>query len=191
MTRTYDMTNRARRAARTSERIVAATEQLLTEEPVAKVTLPAIAEAAGVSVQTVLRHMESRKGCFEAVRTHVSARVEARRGGDVGGDVGAAVEGLVAHYESEGRLMLNLLAQEGAGEDLPRRAAEEGRAYHGAWIERCFGRWLAPDDEVARDALAVATDLSAWKLLRLDQGRSVEATEAAIARLVRAVLART
>jgi AcrR family transcriptional regulator len=187
VTRTYDMTNRARDAARTGERIVAATEALLASEAIADVTLQAIASRSGVTVQTVLRHMGSRDGCFAAVGERLAARVDAQRTGTEPGDVAAAIAALVQHYEAEGRLMLNLLSQEGSGDAFPRTAAEAGRAYHRAWVVRCFGP-VPPDDPHGIDALVAVTDLYVWKLLRLDLERSIEATEAVITRLVRSIL---
>jgi AcrR family transcriptional regulator len=191
MPRPYDMTRRARAAAETTERIVAATEALLALERVTDVTLKAIAGRAGVTVQTVLRHLGSREGCLAAVGARVGARVDAQRGGSAPGDVEGAIAGLVAHYEAEGRLVLNLLAQEAGGDPLPHQAAEAGRTYHRAWVLRCFGPWDAEPDPERIDALVAATDLYVWKLLRLDLGRSVAATESVILRLVRATLEAT
>lgn len=188
MARTYDMTNRASDAARTTERIVAATETLLASGPVGDVTLQAIAVRAGVTVQTVLRHMGSREGCFAAVGERIAERVEDQRGSTEPGDVDGAIASLVAHYEAEGRLVLGLLAQERGADPLPRQAAEAGRAYHRTWVVRCFGQWLADRDPARIDALVAATDLYVWKLLRLDLGRSREATSGVIARLVRSIL---
>lgn len=188
MPRTYDNTKRALEAARTTERIVAATEALLADGPIGDVTLQAIAAGAGVTVQTVLRHLGSRDGCFAAVGQRVGARIEAQRGGTRPGDVDGAIAALIAHYEAEGRLVLNLLAQEGGGEAVAREAAEAGRAYHRTWVERCFGPWPQEPDPGLVDALVAATDLYVWKLLRLDLGRSRAATEAVVARLVRSLL---
>lgn len=188
MPRAYDNTKRARDAARTTERIVTATEDLLASGPIGDVTLQAIAASAEVTVQTVLRHMGSRDGCFAAVGERVGARIDAQRGGTESGDVDAAITALIVHYEAEGRLMLNLLAQEGSAEAIPREAAEAGRAYHRAWVVRCFGPWPQEPDPQVVDALVAATDLYVWKLVRLDLGRSPEATEAVVARLVRSVL---
>jgi AcrR family transcriptional regulator len=181
--REYDMSNRARAAAETTERIAAAAEALLATRPLAEVTLQAVAEGAGVTVQTVLRHMGSRDGCIAAVGERVRARVDAQRGHTRPGDVSAAIAELVAHYEAEGRLVLHLLGQE-ISDPVAREAVAAGRAYHRAWVERCFGRSAAADV----DALVAATDLYVWKLLRLDLGRSAEATSAVVERLVRAVL---
>jgi AcrR family transcriptional regulator len=187
MVRTYDMSRRSRVAAETRERIVDVTESLLVSGPIGDVTLQAIADGAGVSVQTVLRHLDSRDGCLEAVGERVMERVEEQRGQTPPGDVDAALDGLLAHYEAEGRLVLNLLAQESvdptAGEHV-----QEGRAYHGAWVERCFGPRMVTTNREAVDALVAATDIYIWKLLRLDLKRSRADTLAVIRRLVRAAL---
>jgi len=229
-TRPYDMTLRAQRAAQTTERIVTVTETLLLEGPLTEVTLKAIAAGAEVTVQTVLRHMGSRDGCLEAVAQRLAERVAEQRGASPAGDVDGAIAGLVDHYEADGRLVLNLLAQEAGSEPLARRAAEIGRAFHRDWVRRCFAPWLGEaddreaDDREAGDyeagdreaddredgdyeagdredgdvdvgdvrervdALVAATDLYVWKLLRLDLGRSREATEGVLRHLVTAVL---
>ena len=174
MGRSYDNARRSAAAAETAGRIAEVAERLLAEGPFDGVTLQAIADGAGVSVQTVLRHMGSRDGCIEAVRQRVGARIAAQRG-----ETTDPIGQLLAHYEAEGRLILNLLAQEGAVA-FARQAVEEGRAFHRAWVVRCFG--------VDDDALVAATDLYVWKLLRLDLGRSAEATREVVERLVRAAL---
>lgn len=194
--RAYDNTSRARAAADTAERIGEATEHLLATGPIGAVTLPAIAAEAGVTVQTVLRHMGSRDGCFTAVWRRVEARIDAQRGHSSPGDISGALSSLLAHYEAEGRLVLNLLAQETA-EPLAREAASVGRAYHRAWVERCFGPLLPAslpaslserDRRAVVDALVAATDLYVWKLLRLDLGRSPTDVADAMRRLVRGAL---
>jgi len=89
-------------------------------------------------------------------------------------------------------LVSNLLAQEHDGEAAARVGVERGRTYHRDWVRRTFG--IAQDgvgpeaDRGLVDALVAATDLYVWKLLRLDLRRSVEATEATMARLARGVL---
>lgn len=188
MVRTYDMTNRAQQAAQTTHRIAEATETLLTERPIVDVTLQSIAEESGVTVQTVLRHMGSREGCFGVVRQQLGTRVQEQREGSAPGDVEGAIAGLLAHYEAEGRLVLNLLTQEHGGDPLVVEAAQTGRAYHRAWVQRCFGPRLREPSETTVDALVAATDLYIWKLLRLDLGRSPDATRTVISALINAVL---
>jgi AcrR family transcriptional regulator len=187
--RRYDSTQRRAAADETTQRIVAATEALLTEGPIPDVTLNAIADRAGITVQTVLRHMGSRDGCFAAVWERVRLRVDAQRGVSPPGDVGAAITGLLDHYEAEGALVWNLVAQAGS-EPVAQDPVAYGRAYHRAWVERCFGGLLPPGDHVGVDALIVATDLSVWRLLRHDLGRSREETAAVITRTVHAIVGR-
>ena len=112
MTRTYAMGNRAAQASQTRDRITIATELLLSSVPLTNVTLQAIAERAGVTVQTVLRHMGSRDGCFSAVGERVAGRVHAQLGDTEPGNVSNAISDLMAHYEAEGAPVINTLAQE-------------------------------------------------------------------------------
>ena len=182
------MTPRAEAAAATADRIAASTEALLASDAVSAVTLQAIAARAEVTVQTVLRHMGSREGCLEAAWRRVGARVEAHRGVGTPGDVASCLAGLLDHYEADGRLVLNLLAQE-SGDPLAREVVTVGRAFHRAWVLRCFAsRVPASKRELVVDALSAATDLYVWKLLRLDLGRSAPEVAAVIHRLVEAVL---
>lgn len=187
MPRTYDMSLRARRAEETATRITTVAEGLLATGKVSDATLQAIADGAEVSVQTVVRHFGSRDGVLEAVWRRVGGRVEADRGATPAGDVEAALTALLTHYEEDGRLILNLLAQEATDPDA-QRAVHTGRSYHRAWVARCFGPLLASGTEEEIDALVAATDLYVWKLLRLDMARSQAATRAVIHRLVHSAL---
>jgi AcrR family transcriptional regulator len=189
MARAYDMTQRELAAAQTADRIVVSAEDLLTRLPIEQVTLQAVAETAGVTVQTVLRHMKSREGCFAAVATRVQQRVAQQRESLPSGDPAQALHALVNHYETDGRLILNLLSQESAS-DFAADAASRGRAYHRDWVRRLLlpqgNRALR--DQITEDALVACTDLYVWKLLRLDLQRSRQDTEAAMTRLVIATL---
>jgi len=187
MPRTYDMSLRARRAAETAERVAEVAEDLLATGAVSDATLQAIADRAGVSVQTVVRHFGSRDGILEAVWRRVEERVVAGRGAIPAGDIEAALNALLDHYESEGRLVLNLLSQE-ATDPEALEVVRFGRDYHRAWVERCFGPLLPSQTTEVVDALVAATDLYVWKLLRLDMERSPAATHAVISLLVHAAL---
>lgn len=189
MSRRYDMTNRARGAAETRERILDVTEELFATVPFKDVTLQSIAQGSGVTVQTVLRHMGSRDGCFEAMARRLGSRVDKQRGHTAPGDVEAAVDEVLAHYEAEGRIVLSLLGQERSDPQLA-DAVAIGRAQHRAWVERAFGPRLGTQpSEGTVDSLVLATDIYVWKLLRLDLGRSLEATREIVVKLVRALLA--
>jgi predicted acylesterase/phospholipase RssA len=90
------------------------------------------------------------------------------------GNPEAALEVLIAHYERRGEVALAMLA-----DDIDPRAARmnnAGRLAHREWVEQVFtDRLPATVVDRARlvDVLVVATDVYAWKLLRLDRGLPV------------------
>jgi hypothetical protein len=108
---------------------------------------------------------------------------------DAGGDPQRSIRLLIAHYEKRGAFVLRILAS-----DLPgaRRVVATGRLVHRAWVEEVFAADL-PADPAAReelvDLLVVATDVYAWKLLRLDRGLDADATADRIRELARRILA--
>jgi len=132
--------------------------------------------------------MDSRDGCIEAVIEVVSARVEEQRGNSAYDDVEAAIADLARHYEAEGALVLNLLAQEHRSGALVSGLMKKGRAYHRKWVKRCFAVHLQGRGNADVDALVLATDIYAWKLLRLDLGRSRKAAAKIISRIVKKIL---
>ena len=173
-TRTYTMRARAEQADRTRTRILDAVLELVGERPLVACTLPAIAERADVSVQTVLRIFGSRDDLFEAARDRTNADVVAERLADPD-DVPASLASLVDHYELRGDTVLLLLGQEG-WEPFAARVTERGKRIHRDWIAVVFARKLEalaePRRTEAVDLLVAATDVSAWKLWRRDLGRS-------------------
>lgn len=188
MPRKYDMTKRTNRAEKTKERIIKSTENLLATGPLAGVTLPAIAKGANITVQTVMRQMGSRDGCLKAVAKLVYERIDSQRGRTTPGDIDSAISTLMAHYESESALILNLLEQANKGETFAKTAAERGQVYHRKWVEHCFLPLVGNAQQETIDALVVATDIYLYKLLRLEMERSIKATKAIINRLVRGIL---
>jgi len=190
-TRTYDMRGRAAEADRTRARILDATVALAGEVPLAACTLPAIADRAGVSVQTVLRAYGSRDGLFAAATTRGREQVVAQRETPVG-DADAALELLAEHYEAWGGTMLLLLAQE-SWEPVAAEITASGRMLHRDWVRDVFAPALeqlaASDRDETVDLLVAATDLYTWKLMRRDRGLDRAATIGRMRRLVASVLA--
>jgi AcrR family transcriptional regulator len=183
-TRKYTMGARAQAVEQTRRRILDALIGLAGERPFAEITLDTIAERAGVSVQTVLRQFGSRDSLFaEAIEVATADTERERR--TTPGDVDGAVRILVDHYERLGRTALLMLAQEGY-DDVARKATDRGKAMHRTWVREAFAP--VTDDEGALDLLVVATDVYAWKLLRLDRGHSRALTERRLHDLVDAVL---
>lgn len=174
-TRPYDMRKRASSAAETGRRILQATEDLFMEGPLADLTLNAVAERAGVTVQTVIRRFRDRTGLINATAEYTSGRVVSQRDAAPAGDVRAAVENLVEHYETTGTLALKMLAEESASPVMA-EITEGGRRYHRQWCERVFAPFLQglnEPDRTRRLAQFVALcDVYTWKLLRLDAGLS-------------------
>ncbi len=188
-TRPYRMTARAEAVAETRQRIVAAAVALHFERLASDISLVDVAAAAGVSVQTVLRHFGSRDGLFAAAEEWATREIERERRSEPG-DVPGAIRAIVEHYELRGDGVLLLLAQE-AFQPFAARLTAQGRAMHRRWAEEVFGPLLpaGPDAEARLDLLVVATDVYTWKLLRRDRGLSVRTTGERMEMLVRAVLA--
>jgi AcrR family transcriptional regulator len=185
--RTYTMGARARAVEETRRRILDATVALSEHRRIAAISLDDVAGVAGVSVQTVLRQFGSRAGLFDAVSDDVRRAVLDERAVPAG-DVDQAVRVVVDHYEARGASVLLLLAQEAEDPQVASVTAR-GKRLHRTWVAEVFAPF-GPTEEVI-DLLVVATDLYAWKLLRLDRGLTRAQTEDRMKTLVRALLAAT
>lgn len=186
--RSYRMGARAHATAETRTRILRAVLDLHIERFHDQITLEDVAERAGVTVQTVLRHFGSRDALVTAAAEQATSDVLAQRNTAPVGDVEGAVENLIDHYEEWGRSSLRLLVQE---EQVPqlRAVADRGRALHYAWVDRTFGPLLADtSDALLRSKLIALTDVFTWKLLRLDLGLDRTETESALAGMIGAVV---
>lgn len=150
-----------------------------------EITLEELAERAGTTVQTLLRHFGSRDGLLAATAGWASDRVDRERATVTAGDAAGAAAAVCAEYEAYGDDVLRLLHQE---ERVPFLApfVERGRVFHREWV----GRSLPADDRRRHAQLVVATDVYTWKLLRRDSGLSAAETELAICELIQAIQAR-
>jgi len=184
--RSYRMTARADAARETGERILDAAEALFLEHSFVELSLGLIAERAQVTVQTLIRRYESKEKLVAVVAERVMARVLAQRSQAVPGDIAGAIENLLEHYESVGPLVLHMLAQE----HIPTLGAiaAEGRKLHRQWVEQTLGPLLTISERRARrarlDELAAVTDITVWKLFRLDWGRSRAETVHSLRRML-------
>jgi len=187
-TRRYEMGRRAEAVAATRAAILDAA--LALGDP--RASLAQVAERAGGSERTVLRHFGTREGLVAAAIREGSARVEAERFAVPPGDLDAAVANLVEHYEREGDGVLRLLAEEGADEGIDAILAE-GRAMHRRWVEQKLGPLLGRLDARTRRRrlaqLVAACDVYAWKLLRRESRLGRAETERAIGETVAATIA--
>lgn len=187
--RAYRMTARAQAADETAQRILRATVELHTELYADQITLDTIAERAGVTVQTVLRHFGSKPQLLQAVTEHVNTQVREQRWQAPVADVAGAVENLLDHYEERGPTVLRLLAQEDRVPEF-RPILQRGRAGHREWVRRTFSAVVDdhPDPSAALTQIAVLTDVYVWKLLQLDAGHDRETTAALLVDMIEAVV---
>ncbi len=188
-TRQYDMSGRERAKTATRESIVRATIDCFMAERSFAVTLPAIADRAGVTVKTVLRHFGSRDALTDVACKQVYDEVMAERETALN-DPAAAIRVLLDHYERRGLMVLAMLAEETEPRALQLTTA--GKLIHREWVEEVFAAQLPATGDARRrliDVLVVATDVYAWKLLRLDRGLSVDEVHDRITLMTTALLA--
>jgi AcrR family transcriptional regulator len=187
-TRTYRQTRRADAAEQTRAAILDAAQELFRADPQLDPSLDAVAARAGVSTRTVIRQFGSKEGLLEAaIAAGVEATQRTRRAEP--GDVDGAVRAIVAHYEAMGDDVMRWLS---LADRLPfvRRVTESGTESHHDWVEEVF----APDLDglppgrrrARRAALATATDVYVWHLLRRREGLGREATREAMRAMVEA-----
>jgi AcrR family transcriptional regulator len=188
MTRIYTMRARSESTTKTRKRILDAVIALSEKRLSLEIVLADVAERAGVSVQTVLRHFGSRQGIFEQAQACRVAQVRAERATPIG-DAASAVRTIVAFYDRLGEWSLRLQAQEHS-DKLSRQTVQLARRVHREWVEEAFAPQLAGrrDREELVDLLVVATDVLTWKILRRDGGMDRPTTCKRMLRLVRAVL---
>jgi AcrR family transcriptional regulator len=189
-TRAYEMTTRAAAAEETRHRILSSTVALSAQKLTLEIGLADVAERAGVTTKTILRHFGSREGLFDAAIDYNRGEIERERVAPVG-DVSAAIATVVDHYEDRGDWVMRMLGQEHSDERA-RSVVEIGRLVHREWVETTFRPQLdrvpVVDREAAVDLLVVATDVYAWKLLRRDRNLDRTDTEQRMRALVHAVV---
>ena len=164
------MVARAEGMTVTRNRIVQAALKLALAQAYEDITLVAIAEAAGVSHQTVLNHFESKEKVAAAAAEVLSQETTAARARAKPGDLRGAVSILVREYERFGDANARwAVASERLGSLAP--LLDAARASHQAWLEHICADRLPAAPAVRRDAihaLHAATDVYTWKLLRRD-----------------------
>jgi AcrR family transcriptional regulator len=190
-TRTYVQRDRARAARENTERIYRAALELFVERPLDQITLAAVAERAGVGLQTLIRRVGTKDGLARAVGEWVQPQVTEARGAPPPPDPALVAEAIARHYERWGAMTERMLQQEDVSPALAEQAAG-GRIAHRAWIEATFADVLAPLGGAARDRLraqlVAVTGVQLWHVLRRDEGVSASEAQDAVAQLVAACL---
>jgi AcrR family transcriptional regulator len=189
--RAYRGTVQAEIAALTARRIVEAGLVLFDERWLGDVTLEQVAQRAGVTVKTLLRHYGSKDQLFAAVSQHAFREAVEVYGDPPVGDLAALAHRLADFGERAGARLLRGVAQEERDPRM-RAAIAQGRAFHRAWIERACAPFLADHEDRARllAALAAVTDVYSWKLLRRDGDLGRDEAEHALLDLLEGLLIR-
>jgi len=179
--RRYESPLRAEQAEATRQRILRAIVDLLADEDVDELSIPLVAQRAGVSLRTVYRHFPTREALFEAwgewVREHLEP-LEIRYPDNLDELIEFA-PGLYQAYDANERLLRALLLSK-AGRKLRARARQPRlEAVERALHEVTEGL----DADEKRRALAVVyllVSAPAWQAMRLHWGLDgVEAGKAA------------
>jgi len=173
--RPYRGTTQAEVAALSRRRIIDAALELYITSWMDEVTLQQIAERAGVTVQTVLRHFGSKSGLEDAIWASIVADTNRDRIEVATGDIPGAVEYLIQHYESIGDYNIRFLSQEQRYPSL-QTFMEAGRTFHRQWVGRVFAPYLPTEQARERfvPQLVAVCDVYVWKLLRRDMGMTVD-----------------
>lgn len=187
------MAARAEGAERTGQRILEAATALFAERPYEALTLRAVAQRSGVTLQTVLRRFGSKEQLLVTAARAGRAEVVAQRAEAPVGDVVGVVKNLFDHYEAWGRVSLRMLEAELRLPSIG-ALARAGRAIHARWVARAFAPQLEGPRAAAvrrrrRAQLIALTDVYVWKLLRLDQGLTRRQAEAAVVEVIEALCA--
>lgn len=180
--------------ASTRRQIIRATLSLFDEKWVDEVTLTEVAESAGVTIQTVIRHFGSREGILDALG--LPEMEDYLSGGE--GNVLPVVSGTQAAvrvvgdlYEVDRHRQGRLMLQEARYPALT-RLAREGRARHEEWVRACFSAEIAAVQDDKRERLVRKllhlTDYYSWHLHRHVYGMSREETEATLAEMITSAL---
>jgi AcrR family transcriptional regulator len=188
--RQYRMDARARRSEETAQRIREVALERFLSRSYDEVTLAEVAEAAAVTVPTLIAHFGRKEDLFAAVLEDWGGRMVESRDEAPVGDHAGAIRNLLDHYDAEGNRILHLLAEEDRFPAV-RAMTDEGRKFHREWVERIFEPSLRSLQGARREQLVVqlivATDLLTWKLMRLDMKLPRRRAEAAIVQMVDAL----
>lgn len=175
--RKYRNTAQAEVAELTRKRIIQAALAMIAEQWMDAMTLDQVAERAGVTVQTLLRHFGSKEGLMAHAGQAANQAALSQRAEAPVGDLAGAVDNLITHYEEIGDRVIRLLSQEERYPQL-KELMQPGRVAHQQWVQQVFRPQLDRRPSAEREGLAaqlsVTCDVYVWKLLRRDLGYSVD-----------------
>lgn len=193
MRRKYDMSNRAAAREDTRQRIMASMLEIFPLTPYPDIRIADVAERAGVTEQTVIRHFGGKAGLVVATAGASMRDIASLQSNEVAdGPLDGAIAALYETYERFGDGMAKLFAEVHLVEGLE-RVVDEGRAAYLGWIDRAFRRHLDPGPsdgvrEIRMAQLVAVCDIATWRLLRGDGGLDLQRALTAFSGLIRTVL---
>lgn len=189
--RGYTQTARADAAEEKTRRIREAALELFVELPYDQLTLNAVADRAGVGLQTVIRRTGGKDGLVAMVAEWAGPQVAALLGEPDSDDPAAVAEAFARQYETWALVNERTYTQR---ESSPALAAyaEAGRRAHREWVRAAFAARLAALPRTHRTRvlarLVAVTGVELWLVLRRDEELSRAATTEAVRDLVAACL---
>ena len=184
-TRKYDGSKRQAQAEARRLNILKCAAELLAATNGDEFRLEDVAQAAGVSVQTILRAFGSKDGLVIATLESVAPdAVDFTSFANIDiDDLDAFVRTVFSVYDKIGDLVIHALAEEHRSPEF-QRSLDVGRSYHVEWVSQVFAPYIArrpaKDRPVLFRALMTATDIYVWKILRRDEALSFDDTVATV-----------
>lgn len=192
-TRKYDSSNRKAQAEARRTRILKCAAELLANVSNEEFRLEDVAQAAGVSVQTILRAFGSKDGLLvKALEHEAPAAIDMSIYKDIKiEDLDQLITALFKIYEKIGDLVIHALAHEHRSPEF-QKSLDVGRDFHKGLVSDTFGIHIQrrpPSERSALfHALMAATDIYVWKILRRDEVLSLDDSVATVVLTLKALI---
>lgn len=189
--RSYRQTARADAAEQRTDRIRRAALELFVEVPFEQLTLSAVADRAGVGLQTLIRRVGTKDGLVAMVTDWVGPLAGELLGPPESADPEVVACAFARQYEQWAPVNERTYQQRDASPALAANA-EAGRRAHRDWVARSFAVPLAglPHQQraVVLARLVAVTGVELWLVLRRDEKLTEAETTDAVRDLIHACL---
>jgi AcrR family transcriptional regulator len=173
--RRYEQTARAEAQERTREALLDAASDEFFSDRWSETSLNGLAERAGVTKQTLLRHFGSKNGLLTHALLRGAAQIREQRWSVPRGDVEGTIANLVDHYERWGANSLRVGSWQDSSVPLA-TLSQAARQVHYDWVDFAFEPWLerleGDEHQRVRAALVSLCDVHVWWVLSNDLGMS-------------------
>lgn len=192
-TRKYDSSKRKAQAEVRRKHILQCSARVISDATDDEFRLEDVAQAAGVSVQTILRAFGSKDGLMVAtLETEAPDAVDFTAFANIEvNDLDTFVRTVFSVYDKIGDLVIRALADEHRS-PVFQKSLDVGRMYHKDWVSQVFApnieRRPPEERQVLFHALLTATDIYIWKILRRDEALSLEDSVATVTFTLKALI---